>query len=243
MPENETLHLTPTQVTLQFPPAAERGLQALGADVVGVTAALLKSAGYDVVGVTLHVTRLQVLDTHKAWFQGEVADIYPIFLLITGPSATPLQWGSFSMYNDIHPGDSVPIDPHAPPTILRSLSSMPTYMDLHVVVMRSRERARRFGEALAATLASDAGKKLLLTVQTAVSAANPVAGVAVTAGKELLELLSGYLSNQRDRQIFYAAASFENAEDLGIGLTHTLEDRNCVVELVVKPVLKRPAAG
>ena len=176
--ETNLADLHPTVFPLQFSRGGGEGLQAFEADVVGVT---------------LHVTRIQVLDTHKGWFDGEVADVYPMYLLLVGPSAAPVQWGPWTMYNDVRPGDTLPIAANAPPTILRSLTSLPAYIDLHVVIMRSREKSRDFGAAVKAALASDAGKALVQAAQAAVSTANPAAGVAVGVGKELLEMVASYL--------------------------------------------------
>lgn len=187
-----------------------------------------------VTGVAVKVTGIQVKDTRPGVFGSARADVYPIFLAVLGPSSDPVAFATLSVFNDVVPGASLPISPVAPPTIARQLGAVPRAIDVHVLLMRSRERTRDVAKAIEAARASPEGTKIVTTIATALATTNPATAGLVTLASELLGLVCRILSDAKDRQLFYAVASVEETDGLGIGTPIVLEDDGARVELEIR---------
>ncbi|MGD1097719.1 MAG: hypothetical protein ABSB35_37745 [Bryobacteraceae bacterium] len=182
-------------------------------------------------GVLVRVNEIEVLDNHNSGlFGGAAADVYPIVLVASDKGGPPAQLGSPGIFNDIFDGDRLPI---AAPgfTVSRSLGAVPAFLDIHVLVMRSKEHQRDVAKAINDALKSDEGKAATTALTTLVTGANPIAGTALSIGTSILQIVTNVLAQGKDEQIFYGITSLERDPDtLGIGVTHTFtDDRNALV--------------
>jgi len=186
---------------------------------------LKKSPLDDATGVFVRFKEIKVLDNHASFLVWDVsADIYPIVMVISDASEKPYQISFMNVFNGVKDGDSLTITHGL--DLARTYSCIPRFLDIHVVVMKSNERTRNIAKAVSEALSSVDGKNIITTLGDAVSGANPIAGTVVTIGTSLLSLITGYLSKEKDEQVFYGVASFENDPDaLGIGKIWPLTDK------------------
>ncbi|HUA33830.1 MAG TPA: hypothetical protein VMA09_09520 [Candidatus Binataceae bacterium] len=187
-------------------------------------------------GVIVRATKIQIQNNHKTDLLGrkEPADIYPIILVASDQSQQPAQLGSPGIFNGIFNGDDLPIaDPGF--TVERSLGAIPSFLDIHVLVMRSLQHQRDVAQAIQAALQSTEGQAAMTALKTIVTGANPIAGTAVAMGTSILTIVTKVLSQAKDEQIFYGVTSLEREPDnLGIGVTHVFtDDRNALVNIQV----------
>ena len=177
-------------------------------------------------GLVVRVNEIFIKDNRRSWPLGigdRPADIYPIFLVANGGNNEPVKFELPGIFNGVLNNSRLPI---AEPglTIHRDLSSVPQFLDIHVLAMRSRQSQRDFATALNEALESDEGKSLINTMQTISSTANAGVGIAVGAATSLLQLYLRYLKATKDKQLFYSVVSLEKHPDVfGIGRTYTLE--------------------
>jgi hypothetical protein len=187
-------------------------------------------------GVLVRVPEIQILNNHKTDLLGrkEAADIYPIVLVASDQGQQPAQLASPGIFNGVFNGDRLPI---APPgfTVDRSLASMPSFLDIHVLVMQSKQHERDVAQAIQNALQSDQGKAAMTALQTILTGANPIAGTALSIGASILQIVTNVISQSKDEQIFYGVTSLErNPDNLGIGITHVFtDDRNALVQVAV----------
>jgi hypothetical protein len=181
--------------------------------------------------VVVRVSQIRVLDNHASGFFGgdAAADVYPIVLVTSDNGAQPAQLGSPGIFNGIFDGDRLPIS--APGfTVSRSLNAVPSFLDIHILVMRSKERQRDIAKAIADALTSQEGKSATAALTALVTGANPIAGTALSIGTSILQIVTNILAQGKDEQIFYGITSLERDPDsLGIGVTHSFtDDRNAL---------------
>jgi len=183
-----------------------------------------------VKGVVVRVESIEVINNKRTgsfWgaFGGDRdADIYPIVLVANGGSDIPIEFSLPHMFNGIRDGDHLPI---AKPgiTVQRNLDSLPLFLDIHILLMRSLSKQREFAKAMDAALESPEGKSIVGTLKTAITGVNAAAGVALNLSTSLLQLYLDFLGAEKDKQIFYGVGSLEQQPDaLGIGRTHEFTD-------------------
>ena len=187
-------------------------------------------------GVIVRASKIQILNNHKTGILGkkEAADIYPIVLVASDQGQQPAQLASPGVFNGIFNGDNLPIaDPGF--TVDRSLGAVPSFLDIHVLVMRSLQHQRDVAQAIQTALQSPQGQAAMTALKTIVTGANPIAGTAVAMGTAILAIVTKVISQAADEQIFYGVTSLERVPDnLGIGVTHVFtDDRNALVNLQV----------
>jgi hypothetical protein len=177
-------------------------------------------------GIFVRFEQIRVLDNHSSILGFDIsADVYPIIMVVNDAATSPYEFKFIKVFNDINDLDTLPID-NGLDTARSTPDKIPRFFDIHVVLMKSNERERDISKAIHDAVNSDTGKSLQDTIEKAVTAANPVAGVIISAATSLLSLVTGILSNEKDEQIFYGVASFEDDPDnLGIGTKRLLTDK------------------
>ena len=210
--------------TVYQPPRAAVSAQAAGAAPLN-----------NLKGVIVRATKINILNNHKTGILGgKEADIYPIVLVASDQGQQPAQLGSPGVFNDIVNGDDLPIaDPGF--TVARSLGAVPSFLDIHVLVMRSLQHQRDVASAIQTALQSTDGQAAMTALKTLLTSANPIAGTAVAMGTSILSIVTKVISQAKDEQIFYGVTSLERDPDnLGIGVTHVFtDDRNALVNVQV----------
>ena len=180
------------------------------------------SALLGLTGITVRIDSIQVLDVHAS-FLSSSADIYPVVGVVTSDTKEPFQARTLNVFNGIRNGDYLSMTPQW--DAYRDLADVPKFLDLHVLLMKSNQGPRNIGAELQEAMGSNTVKTALGALATAVGAANPLAGVISTLGASAFQLVTSLLSNEKDEQIFYGVASFEDdPDDLGIGRPWTLRD-------------------
>ncbi|MDD2336150.1 MAG: hypothetical protein PHD01_06205 [Geobacteraceae bacterium] len=176
-------------------------------------------------GVFVRFKEIKILDNHASFLGWDVSsDIYPIVLAVSDAAEKPFQISFASVFNDVHDGDSLPITNGL--DFARISSRIPRFLDIHVVLMKSNEASRDIAKAVNEALSSQDGKNITATLGAAISGVNPIAGTIITIGTSVLSLITGYLSKEKDEQVFYGVTSFENDPDgLGVGKTWVLTDK------------------
>jgi hypothetical protein len=186
--------------------------------------AVSRLAGLNGLFVRFH--QIRVLDNHASVLGLDVgADVYPIIMVVSDATNDPVMFGEGSrVFNDINDLDTLPIGNGL--DVARTLAGkLPRFLQIHMLLMRSRQRTRDISGAIHSALSSDTGKGLQSTINTAVNAANPVAGVIASAASSILALVTDALSQAKDIQIFYGVTCFEdNPDELGIGQRRQLTD-------------------
>src|SRR5208283_5449575 len=107
-------------------------------------------------GVIVRVSRMQILKNHNHGLFGrdEAADVYPIVLVASDKGTQPAQLASSGIFNGIFDGDDLPI---AAPgfDVSRNLNAVPSFLDIHVLLMRSKQHQRDVAGAISKALQSD----------------------------------------------------------------------------------------
>lgn len=155
---------------------------------------------------------------------GNSADIYPIILVANGESQDPVKFSLPNMFNNI--GDRMAL-PIAEPGIdvSRNFNNVPEFLDIHVLLMKSKKKQRDFATALTTTLASDEGKSIIDSIGKLVQGGT--AGIVLNISSALLQVFLKFLGAQEDKQLFYGVGSFDKQIDaLGIGKEHVFTDNN-----------------
>lgn len=151
------------------------------------------------------------------------ADIYPIFLVSNGGSKEPVRFELPGIFNGVKDNSNLPIA-KAGLAIHRDLTTVPQYLDIHVLVMRSLKKKRDLAKALNEVLESDEGKSLIDTIGDLSKITNAGIGISVGAASTLLQLFLKYLKGLKDKQLFYSVISLDRQPDhLGIGNSYKLE--------------------
>lgn len=176
-------------------------------------------------GVFVRFKEIKILDNHSSFLgMDRSADIYPIVLAVSDSSKEPFQISFATVFNDIMDGDVLPIANAL--DFARIYSHIPRFLDVHVVIMKSNEGTRDIAKSLNDALASEDGKNIVKTLSAAAAGVNPIVGTVVTIGTSLLSLITGYLSKEKDEQVFYGVGSFADYPDaLGVGKTWVLTDK------------------
>lgn len=184
-----------------------------------------------VSGIVVRVPEILILDTRPGFFEGSAADVYPLFLVVMGPGVEPVSYQGLSVFAGVEPGSKLPVQL----TIARALTGAPTYVDVHVLLMRSRVKLRDTAKLAADIMASEEAQTLIREIGTLVSVQQPLAGAAVGLTSKLITLLCQRLSEAKDRQIFYGVASFENVNELTDRAVYRLRDNYASVVLEIVP--------
>jgi len=180
----------------------------------------------NLTGVFVRFHQIRILDNHSSILGVDIsADVYPIIMVVSDASDSPYEFKFLSVFNDVKDLDTLTID-HGLDVARNYSGKIPRFFDIHVVLMKSNERTRDIAKAIQEAINSETGKALQTTITTAINAANPIAGVIVSAATSLLSLITGILSKEKDEQIFYGVASFEDDPDnLGIGSQRMMTDK------------------
>ncbi len=176
-------------------------------------------------GVLVRVRDIQVLDNHSnRLFGGDAAaDVYPIVMVVSDGGQGAYEIAHLPVFNGIFDGDFLPIAGHLD---VGRFGRMPSFIDVHLLLMRSNERQRDIAKAIDDALQSDDGKAAVVALNALVTAANPIAGAAVGIARDILQVVTRVLSNEKDEQIFYGVGSFaKDPDNLGIGIAHPFTDQ------------------
>ncbi len=224
--------VTPEQTTRLIPDVVYRPTRAVTPRLAMAGPSLLTG----LTGVIVRVSRMQILNNHNQGLFGrdEAADVYPIVLVASDKGTQPAQLASPGIFNGIFDGDDLPI---AAPgfDVSRNLSAVPSFLDVHVVLMRSLQHQRDVAGAINQALQSQQGQAATSALTTLLTGVNPIAGTAMSIGTTILQIVTNVLAQGKDEQIFYGVTSLDQSPDaLGIGVTHIFtDDRNALVQLQV----------
>jgi hypothetical protein len=177
-------------------------------------------------GLNVRIKGITILDIKRGFFNPRSdADIYPLFLIAAPETTEPVVIQPVRVFNDISPGEALPLPDVAAPTIFRTAEELPPWIDVHVVVMKSRKRSRDLAKGILDALASDEGSAIHKAIVTAAAAANPTAAVVAPLAIGLLNLVCRFIAKEEDTQLFYSHASIEAADGYCIDQDIELTDR------------------
>jgi hypothetical protein len=174
------------------------------------------SALHGLEGVTVRFSRAHVIDSHARFDWEIAADVYPLIAVVSDGAEGPVEIRALGVFSEIDDATDLPTGSDW--DVLRAFDRTPSFLDVHVILMRSRRGIRDTVAQLAAALDTAPAKALTAALGAAVTSAEPAARSTVAAAGALLGLVVSYLAKERDEQLFYGVASFEDdPDDLGIG--------------------------
>ncbi len=168
-------------------------------------------------GVTVRINDVYIRNNHADVIGIDIStDVYLVAMVVSQKGTSVEAIRPFGVFNGIYDDMQLPIT-HAW-AIDRQLDGVPEFLDVHVVVMRSMQGQRELATEILAAMKTDEYAAAQTALTTAVTSANPVAGTVLSVAEGLFQVVMGIVAKQKDRQIFYGVASFEDSpDDLGIG--------------------------
>jgi len=167
-------------------------------------------------GVTVRFRRAHVIDSHGRFDWELAADVYPLIAVVSDAAPFPVEMKALGVFAEVDDASDLPTGSGW--DVIRTFDRPPSFLEVHVVLMRSRQGIRDTVAQLAAALDTAAARTLTAALGAAVAGAAPATRGTVPAAAALLGLVASYLAKERDEQLFYGVASFEDdPDDLGIG--------------------------
>jgi hypothetical protein len=174
-------------------------------------------------GVTVRFGNAHVIDNHTRFDWEPPADVYPLIAVVSDAAPHPVDIRALGVFNEVDDASDLPTG--AGWDVLRSFDRTPSFLDVHVILMRSKQGIRDTAAQLAAALDTAPAKALTSALSTSIALASPAVRGTVAAAGSLLGLVVSYLAKERDEQIFYGVAAFDDdPDDLGIGRVWRLTD-------------------
>jgi hypothetical protein len=173
--------------------------------------------------VRLKINSVQIMGGMDAAFLGlgQPKGVYLVSSVVDGTRDQPFTLDG-RVYDDIGNNDMLPIgvgvNRDAPFTVYLHEGELPRLLCFSLLVVRSNENLREFGDVTKEVTDDSRFKSLSSIVTTAVSAASPAFGVVWQAANEVIGLVGTYLKSKPDEQLGYYEARYTNRfDDLGAG--------------------------
>jgi hypothetical protein len=177
----------------------------------------------DLSGVTVRFGKAHVIDSHARFDWELTPDVYPLIAVVSDAAPRPVEIRALGVCNEVDDIGDLPTG--AGWDVPRTFAGTPSFLDIHVILMRSKQGIRDTAAQLAAVLDTAPAQALTSALSASIAGASPAARGTVAAAGALLGLVVSYLAKERDEQLFYGVASFEDdPDDLGIGRVWRLTD-------------------
>lgn len=174
------------------------------------------------------VKSVQILDWPYHFRRGE-PDIYLVATVIDDNNNTPFTL-KLDSFPKIRQDELLPIDSQFGVQMYRTAGHIPAYLDIRILVARSKEGIRQAGEAMTSIESNPTFKSAIATLSTMV--AGPI-GVLASQADRIIGIIGAILKLQKDSKLcYYVATISRDFDNLAVG--QQIEYKNRYVSLSYK---------